>query len=86
MLAVGGKGTSLEIPVCLRPFEGKQFFFVCLFLFFFLLISVSVAVVLECFLAPCCKGSCFSAVIVVLSVMLHREYMDVLKVRHMLNN
>ena len=57
----GGKGILLEIPVYVRPSEHKQLLS---------LISVPVAVVFVQTLTCCSLGSCCSAVIAVLSIML----------------
>ena len=59
----GGKGILLEIPVCLRPSEGKQLLS---------FISVPRAVAFEQVLACCSLGSCCSAGIAVLSITLQQ--------------
>lgn len=56
------KGLSLEIPAYLRPSEGKQLLS---------FISVPLAVAFEQILTCCSLGSCCSAVIAALSIMLY---------------
>ena len=56
----GNKSNLLEIPVYLRPSEGKQF-----------LSFISVFVVFEQTLACCSLGPCFFAVIAVICAVLH---------------
>ena len=61
MVGSGSEGLSLELPVSLRPSEGKQLLS---------FISVPTAVVFEQILACCILGLCCSAVIAVLSIAL----------------
>ena len=58
----GGKGILLEIPAYLRSFESKQFLS---------FMSVPTAVVFDQILTCCSLGSCCSAVIAGLSIVLH---------------
>ena len=57
----GGKDIFLEIPVYLRPFEGKQFLS-----FISLLTTAQFVQILNC----CSLGPCYSALIAALSITL----------------